>query len=143
VKEGSVIKRASCTICYVEENSQEVINNLEGLNDVRGLKAILAPNFTKVVTLTEHTAGVQKVYIENYRDQHRPLFNHAALVVYGSTRKKSIVSGRSIIDLQVEILVEKIPEISPHHSVSTWTWTWTFVIQILIASAITLFLFHP
>jgi hypothetical protein len=41
-------------------------NNLEGLSDVRGLEAILAPNFTKVVTLTEHTAGVQKVYIENY-----------------------------------------------------------------------------
>jgi hypothetical protein len=130
VKDGAVVQHASYTICYAEEYSQEVINNFKYLNDVHALTITLDTNFTNVVILKNVKEGDQQSCDKNSQDLQTSRFTHAALVLYGSTNKNKLGSKKSMLDIQVEILVEKI-SMPPMNSHSRWT----IIIPILISSA--------
>jgi hypothetical protein len=129
--EFEVVERASYTIRYVEANSEEVINTLEHEKDSHGSKLNFAADVANNVRLAFVNAGAQVERDENHQVQYTSGFSHAALVLYGSTNKNRTGSKRSELEVQVIILVEKIPEISPHNS----KWQWTFIIPTFIALA--------
>jgi hypothetical protein len=124
VKDGAVVQHASYTIRYVEANSLEVIQSLEGLKDDRDLNVILAVNFAKVISLGKFEAGVRHDYLHDHQSFYRSQFTHAALVVHGRTENDRLFRN-SKLELELEILVEKIKFHLP----------WTYVIPILISSA--------
>ena len=86
-KESSVIQRASCTIRYVEANSREEIDKLEGMNDGRSLEAKLTADFGTVVPVGTLEGGAKSSSVKGHQGLHRSRFTHAALVLYGSTKR--------------------------------------------------------
>ena len=113
MKSGSVIQRASCTIRYVEANSKDEIQKLEGYQDGDSLAGKLTADFGTVVNLGTLGGGVQSSSMTGHQGVHTTRFTHAGLVVYGSTKKNKLLRGGSRIKIALEICVEKIQDTSP------------------------------
>jgi hypothetical protein len=113
VRPGSVVQRASCTIRYVEANSEEEINRLEQYADEGMLETHLSAGFENVVNLGTLSRGGQVGQVHGRHGSHSSRFTHAALVVYVSTKQNKLFKKESKVDMQLEIGIEKIHVDSP------------------------------
>jgi hypothetical protein len=113
LKAGSVIQRASCTIRYVEANSREEIDKLEGMNDGRALEEKLTADFGTVVPLGTLEGSAKSSSVKGHQVLPMSRFTHAALVLYGSTKRDKLFRKESKINVQLEICVEKIQDLKP------------------------------
>jgi hypothetical protein len=105
---GSMVQRASCTLRYVEANSQEEITRLEQYTDEELLEAHLSAYFSNVVNLGTLGGGGQRAQASGRHGGHSSCFAHAALVVYVSTKRNRLFKKESKVDVQLEIGIEKI-----------------------------------
>jgi hypothetical protein len=105
---GSVVQRASCTIRYVEANSEEEITGLEQCVDEETLEAHLSADFENVVNLGTLSGGGQAGQAHGRHGGHSSRFTHAALVVYMSTKQNRLFKKESRVDVQLEIGIERV-----------------------------------
>jgi energy-coupling factor transporter ATP-binding protein EcfA2 len=113
---GSVVQRASCTIRYVEANSEEEITRLEQYADEGSLEAHLSADFANVVNLGTLGGGGQVAQAHGRHGGHSSRFTHAALVVYVSTKQNRLFKKESKVDVQLEIGIEQVHADSPRES---------------------------
>jgi hypothetical protein len=108
LKPDSVIQQASWTIRYVEANSREEISKLEGHHDGSALEAKLSANFAQVANLGTLEGSIRSAHVQGHQGAHLSSSPHAALVLYGSTKKRKLCKKESRLGLELEILV--VPE---------------------------------
>ena len=116
LKQGSVIQRASVTIRYVEANNSEDYQSLVAVKNSTQLQAKLTADFGNVVSLGTLDGGVQSSREKSHQEEHVQRVVHAGLVLFGKTEKNGLgckESNKSIINVQLEICVEKTEEAPP------------------------------
>ena len=118
LKTGSVVQRARLTIHYVAANNEEAYRRLEAAQNSHAAAASLGANVGQVVTLGKIEGSVGHSAFTGHEVHDLKHTNYAGLVLYGSTRKNDALRPRSMINVQVEILMEKVEETSPVNSVS-------------------------
>jgi hypothetical protein len=107
IKPGSVVQRASCTIRYVEANSEEEIQRLLGNQGGISAAGHLSASVPNVVTLGNIEGGIRHARLSNQRSSQSAYFKHAALVLYGKTKRNKLLRPKSKIHMTLEVgLVE-------------------------------------
>ena len=109
---GSMVQRASCTIRYVEAESEEEINRLEGCQDEGSLDAHLSANFANGVNLGALGGGGHRAQRHSRHGGQTSRFTHAALVVYASTKKNNLLKKESRVDVQLDIGIERVESVN-------------------------------
>jgi hypothetical protein len=108
----SVIRRARLTIYYIAANNKEEYRRLAAAQNAHTVAEKLGTDVEQVVSLGTLEGGVS-----NSHDYHEGCLlqrtRHAGLVLYGSTRKDKLLREKSEINIQVEVLLEKVAEASP------------------------------
>jgi hypothetical protein len=110
LKAGSVIQRASLTINYVAAENEEEYRKLEAAQNAQAAAAGMGVNVGQVVTLGELKGNVGHVAFEGHEGLDLKRTKHAGLVLHGVTKKDSAFFPKSMIHIQVEILVERVEE---------------------------------
>jgi len=113
LKQGSLIKRASVTIRYVEANNSEDYQSLVAVKNSTQLEAKLTADFGNVVTLGTFEGGVQSTCNKFHQDLHVQRTKHAGLVLFGKTKKDKLCRKGSKIDVQLEICAESLMYLQP------------------------------
>lgn len=121
IKPGSVVQRASCTIRYVEANSEEEIQRLLGSQGGISAEGHLSASVPNAVTLGNIEGGIRHARLSNQRSSQSAYFKHAALVLYGKTKRNKLLRPKSRIHMTLEVgLVEigqsSATQESPAHS---------------------------
>ena len=80
IKPGSIVQRASCTIRYVEANSEEEIQRLIDTQGARSLEGTLSAEIPHVATLGSIEGGIRRARLSNQRLSQSAHFKHAALI---------------------------------------------------------------
>jgi hypothetical protein len=106
LKSGSVIQRASLTINYVAAENEEEYRRLEGSQNAHAAAAGLGVDVGQVVTLGKLEGNVGHSAFASHEGHDLRHTKHAGLVLYGITKKNNVFCPRSMINIQVEILVE-------------------------------------
>ena len=110
LKVGSVIQRACLTLHYVAANNEAEYLRLAVAQNAYTAAPMLGANVGQVVTVDTLEGGVSDSYAHYHKDRSLQRMKHAGLVLYGSVKKNKMCCQKSSIDVQVEILVEKIEE---------------------------------
>jgi hypothetical protein len=113
LKEGAVIQRASLTINYVAAENEEEYRKLEAAQNAHAAVAGVGVNVGQVVTLGKIKGNVGHADFAGHEGHDLKRTKHAGLVLYGSTKKNKAFRPRSMLNIQVEILVERVEAISP------------------------------
>ena len=119
LKEGAVVQRASLTINYIAAENEEEYCKLASSQSARAVAAGLGVHVGQVVTLGKVEGSVGHSAFMRSEDYNLRCTKHAGLVWYGSTKKNKMCRPRSMINVQVEILVEQVEEISFDNSHSS------------------------
>ena len=107
IKPGSVAQRASCTIRYVGADSEEEIQRLLASQGGISAEGHLSASVPNVVTLGNSEGGIRHARLSNQRSSQRAYFKHAALVLYGKTKRNKLLRPKSKIHMTLEVgLVE-------------------------------------
>ena len=109
LKEGSEIQRARLTIHYVAANNEATYRRLAAQN-AHTAEIGLEANAGQVFTLVTLEGGIGRSAFVGHEGHDLQHMKHAGLVLYGSTRKGGTPRLRSTMNIQVEILVEKVGE---------------------------------
>jgi hypothetical protein len=115
LKEGSEIQRARLTIHYVASNNEATYRRLEAAQNAHTAEIRPGANVGQVLTLVTLEGGIGRSAFVGHEGHDLQRMKHAGLVLYGSTRKSATPRLRSMMDIQVEILVEKLGEAIPAH----------------------------
>jgi hypothetical protein len=107
-----VIRRACLTIHYIAAHNEEEYRRLKSAQDAHTVAGELGANVGQVVTLDTLEGDVGCSAFLGHRDHDLRREKHAGLVLYGSTKKNKVFRPKSLINIQVEILLEK-EEIPP------------------------------
>ena len=107
LKAGSVIRRACLTIHYVAAHNEEEYCRLGSAQDAHTVAGELGANVGQVVTLDTLEGDVGCSAFLGHRDHDLRRAKHAGLVLYGSTKKNRVFRPKSMMNIQVEILLEK------------------------------------
>ena len=117
IKPGSIVQRANCIIRYVEANSQEEIHRFVGTQGEHALEGNLTAEVPHVVTVGNIEGGVSRARVTRNRLTQRAHFRHAAVVVYGKTKRNKFLRRPSRVRMDIEIglteVVEDIPSPTP------------------------------
>jgi 50S ribosome-binding GTPase len=117
LKEGSEIQRASLTINYVAANNEGEYRRLESAQDSHAVAAGVGVHVGQVVTLGTLEGSVSHSVFVSDGSHDLQRTTHAGLVLYGNTKENRTFCQESKIDIQVEILVEKVEDLpSPSDS---------------------------
>ena len=113
LKEGSEIQRARLTIHYVAANNEAMYRRLEAAQNAHTAEIRLGANVGQVFTLVTLEGGIGRSAFLGHEGHDLQRMKHAGLVLYGSTRRSDTLRLRSMMNIQVEILVEKVEEALP------------------------------
>ena len=118
IKPGSVVQRASCTIRYVEANSEEEIQRLIDTQGARAVEGTLSAEIPNVATLGSIEGGIRRARLSNQRLAQSAHFKHAALILYGKTKRNKLLRPASKIEMTLEVAVleatpPSVPQASP------------------------------
>jgi energy-coupling factor transporter ATP-binding protein EcfA2 len=106
IKEGSVIRRASYTISYVEADARAEINKLARCSNESELEEKLSTGFAQFVNLGNRAENVGSAQVRGHQSAHQFSLAHAAIMLYGSTKKNKIFQKKkSCLSLALEIQV--------------------------------------
>jgi hypothetical protein len=106
IKEGSVIRRASYTISYVEADARAEINKLARCSNESELEEKLSTGFAQFVNLGNRAENVGSAQVRGHQSAHQFSLAHAAIMLYGSTEKNKIFQKKkSCLSLALEIQV--------------------------------------
>ena len=109
----SVIQRARLTICYVAANNEGAYRRLEATQDAHTVARERGANVGQVVILDTLESGVSHSAFTRHEGPDLKRAKHAGLVLYGSTKRNRMCRPKSMMHIQVEILLEKVEEDSP------------------------------
>jgi hypothetical protein len=102
-----VVQRASLTIDYVAAENEEEYRRLNAAQNAHAVSAGLGADVGQVVTLGRIESNVDHSAFASHEGHDLRRTRHAGLVLYGITKKNSPFFPRSVINIQVEILVER------------------------------------
>jgi hypothetical protein len=106
LKSDSVVRRASLTINYVAAENEEDYRRLNAFQNAHATAADLGVDVGQVVTLGRLEGNVGHSAFASHEGHDLRHARHAGLVLYGITKKDKVFRPRSMINIQVEILVE-------------------------------------
>jgi hypothetical protein len=107
LKPGSVIQRASLTINYVAAENEEEYRRLNAFQNAHAAATGLDVDVGQVVTLGKLEGNVGHSAFASHEGRDLRHMKHVSLVLYGITKKNNVFFPRSMINIQVEILVER------------------------------------
>ena len=110
IKPGSIVQRASCTIRYVEANSEEEIQRLIDTQGARSLEGTLSAEIPHVATLGSIEGGIRRARLSNQRLSQSAHFKHAALILYGKTKRNKLLRPVSKIEITLEVALSEAPQ---------------------------------
>ena len=111
----SVIRRACLTLHYIAANNEEGYRSLAAAQNAHTVAKELGTDVGQVVSLGTLEGGVSDLHANYHEGCFLQCTKYAGLVLYGSTRKNRLFREKSEIDIQVEILLEKVAGASPVH----------------------------
>jgi hypothetical protein len=107
LKSSSVIQRASLTINYVAAENEEEYRRLNAFRNAYDAAAGVVGDVGQVVTLGRLEGNVGHSAFASHEGHDLRRTRHAGLVLYGITKKNKAFRPRSMINAQVEVLVER------------------------------------
>jgi energy-coupling factor transporter ATP-binding protein EcfA2 len=112
---GSVVTRASWTAWYVGEDSRDVISNVDLRQSGSGRSAGISATVADIISLSAIEGTTGRTSENAQRRAHVSSHSHAALVLYGKTKRNKLFRRRSQlkIALDVSYVIESSPEDSP------------------------------
>jgi hypothetical protein len=110
LKEGSVIQRASLTINYVAAHNERRFRKLVSAKDSSVLEGTPGTKVGQIVTLDKLEGGTGKPSARYQEDGYLQRTRHVGLVLHGSTNKNNLFCQSSKINVQVEVLVERMED---------------------------------
>jgi hypothetical protein len=102
-----VIRRACLTIHYIAAHNEEEYCRLQSAQGAHTVVGGLGANVGQIVTLDTLEGGVDGSAFAGHGDHDLRCTEHAGLVLYGSTKKNKAFRPKSLMNIQVEILLEK------------------------------------
>jgi hypothetical protein len=103
IKSGSVVQRASCMVRYVEANSEEAIKRLLDSQVEHSAEGSLSADIPNVATVGNIEGGIRRARLPNQRIVQSAQFRHAALILYGKTKRDKLLRPKSKIELTLEV----------------------------------------
>ena len=108
IKPGAIVRRASCTIRYVEANLEEEIKRYVDLHGEKSTTGQLTTDIPNVATLGSIEGGCLRRQNFNERMYQTFRMRHAAVVLYGKTKPNKPLRPPSKIKIEVEIGVMEV-----------------------------------
>ena len=110
LKEGSLIQRASLTINYIAAHNERRFRKLASAKDGSVLEGKPGTNVGQIVTLDKLEGGKSSSSVRYHEEGYLQRTRHVGLVLHGSTNKNNLFRQSSKIDVQVEVLVERMED---------------------------------
>ena len=99
----AIVQRASYSVRYVEANTVEEMNRLVSMQREYQAEAQFTSDVGGFFTVGEVSGGAMRVHQDRHQLAQRNRFNHAALVLYGHTRRNKLFRRRSRLKVTLEI----------------------------------------
>jgi hypothetical protein len=111
----SMIQRARLTLYYVAANNEGAYRKLEAAQDDHTVAGAFGDDMGQVVALNTLESGVSHAAFVGHEGLDLKHAKYAGLVLYGSTARNRMCRPKSMMHIQVEILLEKMEEAAPVH----------------------------
>jgi hypothetical protein len=117
---GSVVERASWATWYVGADSRDVIGNIDLRQSVGGRSAGMSATVADVIPLGSVEVTTGRTSENNQRRAHVSSHSHAALVLYGNTKRNKLFRRRSRLNIALDVsyVIEASPATSPESPLS-------------------------
>ena len=115
LRAGSVIQHARLTIYYVAADDEGAYRKLESAQNAHAAATSLDARVGQVVPLGTLEDGAGHSHTNYHEDYDLHCAEYVGLVLYGSAMEGGLLRKKSKIDIQVEILLEKMTKGSSVH----------------------------
>jgi hypothetical protein len=120
LRPGSVVERASWAAWYVGSDSHDVISNMDLRQSTGGRLAGISATVADFIPLVNVEGMVGRTAEDNYRRAYVSSHRHAALVLYGKTKRNKLFRRKSRLNITLDVsyVVEAPPAASPESPLS-------------------------
>jgi 50S ribosome-binding GTPase len=117
---GSVVERASWATWYVGADSRDVIGNIDLRQSIGGRSAGMLATVADVIPLGSVEVTTGRTSENNQRRAHVSSHSHAALILYGNTKRNKLFRRKSRLNIALDVsyVIEASPATSPESPLS-------------------------